>query len=96
MKKIAAITFALAVIWACSPKTSPALESGEPRTLSADAVAGQELFTGKCGRCHDLPVVEEYSAKRWKKIVPPMAKKAKLDATQESQVMAYVLETVGE
>jgi hypothetical protein len=38
-----------------------------------------------------LKTVTNYSTEEWQKIVPRMAKKAKIDATAESKVLAYVL-----
>src|SRR3989338_9224433 len=45
--------------------------------LSADALVGEGLFNQHCGRCHDLPVIADYSAERWDRILPSMAKKSR-------------------
>jgi hypothetical protein len=49
------------------------------------------LYTNRCGTCHALQAREKYTAKQWERIVPEMAKKAKLDATQEAMILKYVL-----
>ena len=73
-----------------SVPVEPAKEAG----LSADALVGEGLFNQHCGRCHDLPKIEDYSAERWDRIVPSMAKKSKLNAEQETSVMTYVKESL--
>lgn len=70
--------------------TEPAKEVG----LSADALVGEGLFNQHCGRCHDLPKIEDYSAERWDRIVPSMAKKSHLTAEEEASVMTYVKESL--
>jgi hypothetical protein len=49
------------------------------------------MYAANCGKCHDLPKEQKYSAEKWKVIVPDMSKKAKLDATAENKIMQYVL-----
>jgi hypothetical protein len=56
---------------------------------TAQVVAGKEVFKAKCGRCHDLKAPENYTATKWVKIVDWMAPKAKLDATEKENVLAY-------
>ena len=70
--------------------TEPAKEEG----LSADALVGEGLFNQHCGRCHDLPKIEDYSAEKWDRIVPSMAKKSRLTPEQETSVMTYVKESL--
>ncbi|HLP55220.1 MAG TPA: cytochrome c [Fluviicola sp.] len=74
--------------------TGPVEEPVKEVGLSADALAGESLFNQHCGRCHDLPKVEDYSADRWDRIVPSMAKKSKLTPEQEASVMTYVKESL--
>lgn len=83
------------MLTSCSPKTT-ATTTVEPteKALSTDAQKGQALYNENCGKCHKLPLISSHSEEKWHKIVPPMAKKAKLDATQESLIMSYVNESL--
>jgi cytochrome c2 len=54
-----------------------------------EVVAGKEVFKAKCGRCHELKAPENYTAAKWVKIVDWMAPKAKLDASEKENVLAY-------
>ena len=49
------------------------------------------LYTNKCVTCHALIEPSSRDEERWRKIVPPMAKKAKLSAEEESMILNYVL-----
>lgn len=95
MKQLFFIAAGIVMFTSCSPKTT-ATTTVEPaeKSLSADAQKGQALYNENCGKCHKLPLISSHSEEKWQKIVPPMAKKAKLDATQESLVMAYVNESL--
>lgn len=55
-----------------------------------EVVFGKLVFEAKCGQCHDLKKPSEYTAEKWVKIIDWMAPKAKLDATQKENVLAYV------
>ncbi|MDH4471414.1 MAG: hypothetical protein QE487_02340 [Fluviicola sp.] len=70
--------------------TEPTKEEG----LSADALVGEGLFNQHCGQCHNLPKIEDYSAEKWDRIVPSMAKKSRLTAEQETSVMTFVKESL--
>jgi mono/diheme cytochrome c family protein len=66
--------------------TDPLPEKKETKQV----VAGKETFKAKCGRCHDLKPAETYTATKWVKIIDWMAPKAKLDASEKENVLAYV------
>jgi cytochrome c peroxidase len=83
---------AVGAMTACRGPKETTVVTPTEKTLSAEAQSGQQLFMENCGRCHDLPQLPDYSAERWERIVPPMAKKSNLDATQEKAVMTYVRE----
>ena len=53
--------------------------------------AANTLYTNKCVTCHALIEPSSRNEERWRKIVPPMAKKAKLTADEESMILNYVL-----
>lgn len=61
-------------------------------TLSTNKMVaiGQEIFTAKCGRCHGLKKVDDYSVTQWVPIMERMAVKARLDSTEKANVIAYV------
>jgi hypothetical protein len=64
----------------------------EPITVkkeTKEVVAGKEVFKAKCGRCHELKAPENYTAAKWVKIIDWMAPKAKLDASEKENVLAY-------
>jgi cytochrome c5 len=62
-----------------------------PAVTEQGLMAGREAFTGRCASCHALPLPSAHSAEEWPGLVKRMAGMAKLDATQEQQVLDYVL-----
>ena len=92
MNKLILPIAALAMLAACTPKTTVTTQVNEGPTFpSAEIAEGSNLYASNCGKCHDLPKESKYSEEQWRKIVPPMAGKSKLDATQENKVLQYVL-----
>jgi cytochrome c5 len=94
-KTIIAFTILTAIISSCAPKVVVEQEVTpvKEQTVTKPEVKyleGKTLFDNNCGKCHDLPHPSQYSKAQWAKIVPPMAKEAKLDATQENQILLYV------
>ena len=89
--KFLMIMFAAGVtLTACSPKTAT-VESTVEMNFPNEAVAsGYELYTNKCGRCHKLKTVDNYSREDWNDILPRMAKKAKLEGEQEQTIDTYI------
>ncbi len=74
------------VIAVVTEPAAKAAEKVEPTTVAY----GKEVFKAKCGKCHDLPVAENFTAAKWVKIVDWMAPKAKLDQNEKEKVLAYV------
>lgn len=74
------------------PYVADVKEMSEPITKkeSIEVAAGKETFKAKCGRCHDLKPAETYTAEKWVKIIDWMAPKAKLNASEKENVLAYV------
>jgi cytochrome c5 len=65
---------------------------GESRGHTADDLAaGRAIYLNQCATCHATQPVGHYSHAQWQKILPRMAKQAKLDARESEQVQAYVL-----
>lgn len=95
-KVILIFSVALAAV-ACQPKTTEVVsevkEEVKDATPSAEVQQGGELFAANCGKCHKLFAPADFSDEKWKQLVPPMAKKAKLDETQGDKILQYVLWT---
>lgn len=92
MKIVSLMAFAAIVLVACTPKTAEVVVKEETVEFpSTDIAEGSKLYVENCGKCHKLKTVTDFSSEQWKKIVPNMAAKAKLDATAENQIMLYVL-----
>ena len=51
---------------------------------------GKTVFTSRCGRCHELKNPGNWNATQWDGILKSMAPKAKLNADETNQVLAYV------
>lgn len=66
-------------------------EARYPGVAAADILEGQKLYNGKCGKCHGLPVVEEYTEDRWPKLMDWMAPKANMDDAQKQKTLKYIL-----
>ncbi|MFZ1528798.1 MAG: cytochrome c [Ferruginibacter sp.] len=100
MKKLSIVLMAGLVFAACSKKNTPAGTAtstvaatpavAEAPKPSKEAAAGMETYNAKCGRCHALKKVENWTASEWVPILDDMASKAKLDATEKANVLAYV------
>lgn len=99
MKKFSIILIAGLIVAACSKKNTPAgtatstvasAPSADAPKPSKEAAAGMETYNAKCGRCHELKKVDNYTASQWVPIVDDMAVKAQLDAAEKANVLAYV------
>lgn len=95
MKRTLAIVLVITlVIVACSPKVAPTTtktEQTQPATADdATIAAGKTLYINRCGTCHGLKKVENYSVDQWARIMRSMAPKAKLTDDETKQVTAYV------
>lgn len=62
----------------------------EATAEDAAVIAGQSLYSAKCGRCHNLKVTTDYTAERWTSILAVMAPRAWLTDTEKENVYAYV------
>lgn len=95
------LTFALLlVLFACSKSITSSvpvqsdLERAKvkwPEITLAELQQGQELYIANCGKCHSLKSPQSRNEAGWRKIVPPMAKKAKINAQQEELILKYVI-----
>jgi cytochrome c5 len=53
-------------------------------------LAGEQTYKARCGKCHELKEPQIYNAPKWVKVVEWMGPRAKLDATQKDEVIAYL------
>ena len=51
---------------------------------------GHDVFIAKCGRCHELKKVDDFTAADWDPILASMAPKAGLTEAETANVLAYV------
>lgn len=56
-----------------------------------DLAQGKAIYESHCNKCHRYKVPESRNETKWDKIIPVMAKKAKLDSMQEDLVLKYVV-----
>ncbi len=95
MKKYIFAFASVSILVACAPKViveqevTPIKEQAETKP-EVKYLAGKTLFDTNCGKCHDLPHPSQHSKAQWSKIVPAMAKEAKLNAEQENHILLYV------
>ena len=95
MKKLM-IVFASGLLFgACTPKTAEVVEVKETVAKSEfptwEIAEGSQLYNDNCGKCHKLKNVTDFTQENWKKIVPNMSQKSKLDATAENKILQFVL-----
>ena len=70
------------------PKSSmPSLPANSPEAIAA----GKTIFETRCNRCHDLKIVDVYTAERWTTILQTMIPRARLNEEQAKQVRSYVM-----
>jgi mono/diheme cytochrome c family protein len=62
-----------------------------PNTTAEDLKQGKALYEANCGSCHGLKKPSSEPESEWRHIVPPMAKKAKIDADTEFKILRYVV-----
>ncbi|MBD0331813.1 MAG: cytochrome c [Chitinophagaceae bacterium] len=107
MKEMLSIAALIIIVFACSKKIVPSasasseqpkseskveLETSIKETPSALVVEqGHIIYTTKCGRCHGLKKVNDYTAERWEVIIKKMAPKARLNDQESKQITAYVM-----
>jgi|GEM_PF-463007 len=78
------------------PNRVPTQAQPEEIVTNLEPLQGARLYTARCASCHALNPVRNYSQEQWNKILPDMAKKAKIDAAQENMIMAYIKSELGQ
>ena len=104
MKKVFASIVIAGIVFACSRKTIPQSEiiiSNQEKKVDTTEIvatntnetnAGKSVYTTRCGRCHALKPVENYTVQQWENILKSMRPKAGLNETDSKQVTVYVME----
>lgn len=70
--------------------TEPFTKEEEKSSITPDLAAGKSIFMSNCGKCHDLPLAEQFTAQRWEGILGSMIPQAKLNQEQRVHVSAYI------
>ena len=89
----------LALLASCSSsknaatKTEPAVVEAveEVKELTPELAQGKEIYDTKCGRCHKLPAVADFTAEEWQPIMLRMQKKAKITDDERELIYNYVI-----
>ena len=74
-----------------SNNTMP-LEAKPLNNMSNESLVahGEVVFKSKCDKCHSLKNPADFTADAWKGILSKMVPRAKLDATEEQMLRAYI------
>lgn len=67
------------------------LKSADPSIDTTAVQNGYNVFAEKCQKCHKLKDPAKFTTEDWNKILPKMAKKAKLTDDQTALVKTYVI-----
>jgi cytochrome c5 len=62
-----------------------------PNTIAEELRTGQSIYEIKCTACHNAPVIEEFSEKKWLHEIDDMSPKAMLTADEKLKLTKYVL-----
>lgn len=66
-----------------------AIQAVQPEELSALS-HGRQIYLTRCARCHSAQPVRQYTPRQWNALLPGMIRQTKLDASQESDLRAYI------
>ena len=86
----ASLTLAGCAVTSVAPPVTPALVAASAGKSAATLAAGREIFAGRCTTCHSADPPGKYSVAKWREIVGDMSHRAKLDASQEAALLAYI------
>ncbi len=90
MKKIILIGV-VAILASCTPKTAEVVETATPVTYpTAEIAQGKGLYDSKCSACHKLKTVDNFTTEQWAKILPNMAKQAKLPDSETALIQEFI------
>ncbi len=100
-KTISFLCCIVIIITDCNKKSVPIITSRETSPLvisttksetlvKADLTQGKQIFINRCGKCHDLPLPEQFTEKRWDGILSYMIPRARLSDEQGIHVTGYL------
>lgn len=98
-KNILLIVIVSVITVSCDKKAIPVITARTTEPLppakklinvKPDMELGKTIFTNRCGRCHDLPKPEQYTAQRWDGILSYMIPRARLNEEQGIHITAYL------
>jgi cytochrome c5 len=103
MKATATVIILSVIVLACQRKVVASSDAiiisnktstgSKKSTVSAEVMsAGQNLYSSRCGRCHYMKTVQDYSPHQWDNFLKRMIPKAKLNKEEAEEVTAYVME----
>ena len=78
------------VLASCSPKTTADSKEKSMEFQNAKVEEGYGLYAQHCVKCHKWKKVDNFTREQWDKILPAMAKKAKISAELEATINEYV------
>jgi mono/diheme cytochrome c family protein len=90
MRYLALFGGIVALLIACSPKTTESITEADGNMPKAAIGEGKVVYMKKCSRCHALKTVENFSREQWDNILPNMIRKAELSEEEAYQVTEYV------
>jgi cytochrome c len=89
--------FVVSFLLYCSPKVLPPTSSDlsqikqvNPDVDTSSVARGYTIFARSCHKCHGLKNPANYTIEKWDKVLPVMAKKAKLNEDETGLVKIYV------
>ena len=96
---IAGFIGAILLFGACAAKKTIAITNTDishaaaifPGATLASLNEGKMHYENNCGKCHGLKNTKSYDEAEWRKIVPDMAIKAKVNAQTEDLILQYVV-----
>ena len=98
MKKLILSAILLPIIVSCKSKKVVAENKPETKievvieiTMAEKIAQGESIFQNKCGNCHALPKVKDYSAENWKPIMIRMQKEAEISDKEREYVYNYIV-----
>lgn len=89
MKKTSIYVLLLSVVFYYSFQSNQNYAYGKYQT-DENINKGKTLYEEKCIQCHGLPKVEKLTKRERKKVVPKMAKMAKMTIEEKDLMMQYV------
>ncbi len=91
MKNKIIVVLALGFLASCATKPVQKTEPVVTETTGDVMVAnGKNLYEGKCGKCHDLPKTNAYTAEKWVDILKWMQPKAKISDQERETIHFYL------